>query len=346
MDETPLRRLLGSVLADEPPVKPVAQNVLREGIKHRRRRRVLGAAGSVAVVAAIAIAVPAVTGPLGSRPVSRAGKFTVYVRSIRAGTVTPITVGATTPEQPIRVGQGSGAMAITPNGKTIYVADYGGMVTPIATATNTPGKPIKVGKVPVAIAITPDGKTAYVANVFSGTVTPIATATNTPGKPIKVGRDPLRIAITPDGETAYVLNAASGTVTPIATATNTPGKPINVGRDPFAVAITPDGKTAYVVCGNTVTPIATATNTPGKPIKVRGNAIAITPDGKTAYVDQRRPGGGVQNLQHGDADRDRHQHARQTDQARRPTHSAAGHTRLPSPPTGRPPTSPASAQTR
>ena len=57
------------------------------------------------------------------------------------------------------------AIAITPDGKTIYVANWRvDTVTPITTATNTAGKPIKVGKAPVGIAITPDGQTAYVAN--------------------------------------------------------------------------------------------------------------------------------------------------------------------------------------
>jgi hypothetical protein len=54
MDETTLRELLGSALAGEPPIGPVAQNALRAGIR-RRRRRVLGAAGGVAVVAAVAV---------------------------------------------------------------------------------------------------------------------------------------------------------------------------------------------------------------------------------------------------------------------------------------------------
>ena len=56
-------------------------------------------------------------------------------------------------------------MAMTPDGKTIYVANLGsGTVTPVSTATNTAGQPIKVGSQPSAIAITPDGKTVYVAN--------------------------------------------------------------------------------------------------------------------------------------------------------------------------------------
>jgi len=47
-------------------------------------------------------------------------------------------------------------IAITPDGKTAYVASWqGGVVVPIATTTNTAGPPIQVGDGPYAIAITP-----------------------------------------------------------------------------------------------------------------------------------------------------------------------------------------------
>jgi YVTN family beta-propeller protein len=204
-------------------------------------------------------------------------------------TVTPIAAATNTAGPPITVGIEPYGLAITPDGKTVYIANYGsGTVTPIATATNTAGPPITVGFGPLDIAITPDGKTAYVANADDGTVTPIATATNIPGPSITVGSFPENIAITPDGKTAYVANDESGTVTPIATATNTADPPITVGLDPLDIAITPDGKTAYVANdgSGTVTPIATATNTAAPPISTGTDPekIAITPDGKTAYV--------------------------------------------------------------
>src|SRR5438067_1735451 len=69
MDETTLRRLLDSALADEPPIGPVAQNALRTGIK-RRRRRALAAAGSAAVIAVAAVALPALTRSLAAPPAS------------------------------------------------------------------------------------------------------------------------------------------------------------------------------------------------------------------------------------------------------------------------------------
>jgi YVTN family beta-propeller protein len=54
------------------------------------------------------------------------------------------------------VGAGPTAIAITPDGRTAYVASFNsGTVTPISTATNKAGHAIRTGKTPVAIAITP-----------------------------------------------------------------------------------------------------------------------------------------------------------------------------------------------
>jgi hyaluronoglucosaminidase len=96
--------------------------------------------------------------------------------------VTPIRTADNTPGKPIKVGASRDAIAVTPDGRTVYVASQDtSTVTPIPTATDTPGKPLKVGRLPRVIATTPDGKTAYVAG-YSDTVTPIRTATNTPGR--------------------------------------------------------------------------------------------------------------------------------------------------------------------
>jgi YVTN family beta-propeller protein len=80
---------------------------------------------------------------------------TAYV-AIHSGSVTPINTATSTALKTIHVAFSADAIAITPNGKTAYVTDYGlSTVIPIATATNTALMPISVGGSPVAIAVTP-----------------------------------------------------------------------------------------------------------------------------------------------------------------------------------------------
>src|ERR1019366_8454033 len=122
---------------------------------------------------------------------ARAPPETAYV--LLANAMIPIRTATNTAGEAINVGCSPANMAITPNGKAVYVTNYascgsgmgsGDTVTPVRTATNTPGTAITVGIYPYAIAVTPDGKTAYVTNTGSDTVTPIRTATNKPGKAI------------------------------------------------------------------------------------------------------------------------------------------------------------------
>jgi DNA-binding beta-propeller fold protein YncE len=70
--------------------------------------------------------------------------------------VTSIAIAMNRPAKSIKVGAGATAIAITPDGKTAYVASFdAGTVTPITVATSTPGRPIHVGKGAFALAILP-----------------------------------------------------------------------------------------------------------------------------------------------------------------------------------------------
>jgi DNA-binding beta-propeller fold protein YncE len=306
MNEPWLRELLDRAVADEPPIGPVAANSLRAGMKLRRRRRAQGSAMCVTAAAVIAAAL-ALTGAArtpATGPATAARPSTLYVLSSR-GTLTPIPSATDVPGQPISVGVGGvpQVMAITPDGKTIYLGGEPNAVMPVSTVTDTAGKPIHLGQLASQILITPNGKTAYVLTLSVGPseIIPIATATNSPEKAIKVGMTvggPYQMAITPDGKTLYVISfnksgAGPSSVIPIATATNTPGKPIKIeNADAVGIVMNPDGKTAYAI-GQFATatqveviPITTATNTPGKPVAVgpTGGALAITPDGQILYL--------------------------------------------------------------
>jgi DNA-binding beta-propeller fold protein YncE len=198
----------------------------------------------------------------------------------------------------IRVQTRATAIAMAPDGKTVYVIgdhDDDIDVTPIATATNTAGPPVPVAKGGVGmftpVAMTPDGKTLYISNTLDRVI-PFATATDKAGKIIHLtARFVSEIAISPDGSTLYILGqppgpekpvfptgrdatyfdgctGTPGDVTPVATATDTAGKPIRVLCEPQEIAFAPSGSTAYVLSGAGVVPIDTTTGQAGKPIKM------------------------------------------------------------------------------
>ena len=153
----------------------------------------------------------------------------------------PISTATNTAGTPIPVPGGVElTMAITPNGKTLYVAHInygGGGVTPVILATRKAGNFIPTGSV-WTLAITPNGKTLYVGT--SPKVIPISTTTNSVGKAIKLGSYGFAtsIAFTPDGTMAYVASVGSA-VLPIRIATNTALRLIRVGTNPDAITSMP-----------------------------------------------------------------------------------------------------------
>ena len=204
---------------------------------------------------------------------------------------------------------GCGAMAVTPDGRTLYVIDIVALnaartVTVIRTASNAVLTRItlpvaETGRSsPVSIAVTPDSKTAYVVDgSYNGqpgasSVVPISVATNTALAPIKIqaAGDADGLVLAPDGRTAYVLSGHA--VTPIDTATNQAEPAISLppaAGDAYDMALTPDGRTLYVLAPHGVIPISTSSDTALPTIKVPGlcateTDIAITPDGRTVYV--------------------------------------------------------------
>lgn len=200
---------------------------------------------------------------------------------------------------PVGVGTHPDAIAISPDGRTAYVANFGSdNVTPIDVATDTaaaPGAWISVGSEPDAVAITPDGTTLLVANAGDGTVSVIATSTDQVVDTITLGGSPSGIAITPDGTTAYVTDNAPGynDMLPIDLSTDVVGSPIAAGTDPEGVAITPDGTTAFVadrgsnIVPGAVTPITVGSSpSVGTAVDVgtAPDAVAINPDGDDVYV--------------------------------------------------------------
>lgn len=241
----------------------------------------------------------------GQEPVQLAlspKRKTLYISNeIITGTLTPVDLADLTPGPTITgIGVNPIGLAVTPNGKEIYVAAFSsGEVYVFDVATGKLLAPIRVGTGPTDVVFAPNGKTAYVANEDDNSVSVIDVAKGVvEGTPIPVGNIPFGINITPDGKTVYTINSTS--VSAIDTSSNTLITTIDlstltIGTGPFA-AVTPEGDYLYVAVTNKVDPLAapgslvvisTATNeVVGTPLVVENNpfAVAIAPNGKHAYI--------------------------------------------------------------
>src|ERR1700722_4610455 len=96
-------------------------------------------------------------------------------------------------------------MAVSPNGKFVYVACRdGGAVDVINAATNKVIASIATGNGTSYAAITPDGQTLFATNVNESTVSVIFTAKRKVVATLPVGTSPNQLAVSPDGKKVYV----------------------------------------------------------------------------------------------------------------------------------------------
>jgi DNA-binding beta-propeller fold protein YncE len=211
--------------------------------------------------------------------------------------------GASSAAKTFAVGTFPDAVAVTPNGKTALVANYGdGTVTPINLVSGKVLPAIQAGPGPAGVAVAPNGKIAYVTDAGSApigtTITPIDLKTDKPLSPITVGAGPQAIVISEDGSTAWVSLAGAvvqgqsgsvgSSVVSVNLVTRAVSAPISVGNAPLALVLSNDGQTLWVAnsYSGSVTPITTSTRVAGTPIAVNGapDALAVAPDAQTVYV--------------------------------------------------------------
>lgn len=225
-----------------------------------------------------------------ARGIGENGTDTVSVINTANNTVTATITGLTNPD----------AVAVTPNGEYVYVANPTlNTVSVISTVNNTVTANINVGVNPGGVAVTPNGEYVYVTNEGNtpdfettppsgGSLSVISTTTNTVTATLPVGPGAVGVAFTPNGKFAYVTNAESSTVSVINTATYNVTANITVGEGTDGVAVTPNGKYVYVTNedNGSVSVISTATNNVTATIAgiAYPRGVAITPNGEYVYV--------------------------------------------------------------
>jgi 6-phosphogluconolactonase (cycloisomerase 2 family) len=191
---------------------------------------------------------------------------TVSVFSIQSGSLTEVT------GSPFRVapalspsGTGPSAVAVTPDGKFLYVAnEFDGTVTTFSVDTTsgalTNGQIVLVGTAPSGMAITPDGGFLYVSNSGSSNVSafaicnqivtscsvptsPDGSLTPVAGSPFSAGLGPAAMVAAPSGKFLFVVDRQSNQISEFKIATGTgvlsanTQASISTGSTPVAVAV-------------------------------------------------------------------------------------------------------------
>jgi DNA-binding beta-propeller fold protein YncE len=224
--------------------------------------------------------------------------------------VVPVSLRTRTAGRLIRVAD-PGAMAITPDGRTLYVQRDSISktieVTPIRTATDTALRPITIRfpgfTVPGGIVMAPVGHALYLCNVWypnssqSGEMfVRVNTATNTASAPIEPKNffGWCAAAFSADGKTMFMGGRTD--VLPMDTATGALLAPIRMPSwmQVYGLTMSPDGRVLYAIFpynpGPGIQPVDTATGALLRPIRLwvprhflPTPLIAIGPDG-TAYA--------------------------------------------------------------
>lgn len=137
----------------------------------------------------------------------------------------------------ITAGRSPQGLIVSPDGKSLYVANYGaGTVSVVDTATNK----VKVS-FPVAtprnFAFSPDGSTLYITNYAGGTVSVVDTATAEIVRTVNVGVNPHGIAVDFKGTRLYVSNFSSNNLSVIDTKTFLPVATVQTGIGPLGIGV-------------------------------------------------------------------------------------------------------------
>ncbi len=253
----------------------------------------------------------------------------VYVTNQLANSVSQFDVsagGLLAPLVPPTAPAGGGGpfgIAVSPDGRSVYVANAGGSISQYdvgAGGALSPKSPATVpaGGTPFGVAVSPDGRSVYVTGGFGGSVSQYdvgAGGALTPKSPATVpaGSSPSGVAVSPDGRSVYITHfnnifspdddvfqydvGAGGTLQPKDPPT------VRAGFGPAGVAVSPDGGSVYV--SNGLSDVSQYDVGPGGALQPKSpatvaagaspQAVAVSPDGGSVYVTNYSPASPVGN---------------------------------------------------
>jgi YVTN family beta-propeller protein len=221
-----------------------------------------------------------------------------YIPSVYGSDVTVFDTGTyTTVGSPIPVGTWPNTIGSCPDGKKVYVGNYGSnSVSVIDTTTRTVIETITGISSPVGVACNPSSTRMYV--VGSSEVAVIDTASNIIVDRISIPSSPpygpFGVALDPKGTKIYITGyTATSNVYVIDAAINTIIDTIPVRSTPTGVEVHPSGRTLWVTeyGDNTVSVVNVATKAITTiPVGINPTYLAFHPEQPRAYVTNRGDG--------------------------------------------------------
>ncbi|MFI1205431.1 beta-propeller fold lactonase family protein [Streptomyces sp. NPDC020883] len=206
-------------------------------------------------IAAPPVSVP-VPGLTRAAAVAPGGRF-AYVASRGEGTahgqVTVLDLDADGAQSgdPVPVGAEPRALALSPAGDRLCVANYGSASVSVATVDTDSGRvgtprTVPAGPHPVAVAFAPDDGVIHVVGQTSGVLTAIRPDT-LDRVAVPVEGVPAGVVFGPGGHHSYVTDQATGRLTVVRAAPCKTGDvPAGGGSKPVNLAVSPEGTWAYV----------------------------------------------------------------------------------------------------
>lgn len=184
------------------------------------------------------------------------------------------------------VGQNPMAVAVSPDGARIYVANRADDTVQVLANDGSTLTTVAGFSDPNSIALNPDGSRLAVVNQTANSLSIVDTDSWTTTS-TSVGTTPLGVSITSDGATAYVGSYIDRTVIPVDLATATGGTAIDISIAAGYSALTPDDSTLYVTdAAGTTSMAVVSTSGPSSSLASlgRSRSVAISPDGRTGYI--------------------------------------------------------------
>ncbi|EQD50288.1 40-residue YVTN family beta-propeller repeat-containing protein, partial [mine drainage metagenome] len=185
-----------------------------------------------------------------------------------------------------------GAMAISPDGSTLYIInpDSGALLSlDLATGTVATVASYGAGTDPTDVLAGSTGKHLYVTLSETSDLSIIALATDVVSTlTIPNGLDPLALALSPDGSRLYIANSGNNTIAVLNVETGSFLNSIAVTGFPESLSVSPDGGilAAALPAAGIVDLIPISQSQPVTPINVGSSPATLTysPDGTRLYV--------------------------------------------------------------